>query len=311
MRAIITGGSGVIGWSTSAKFLAGHNEVYVLSRNPDKYRNKLLNGVQLVQWDGKTGDGWSDLIDENTVIINLAGASIAGEKIFPPQRWTEERKDLIRSSRLDAGAAVVDAVQKAEHKPTLVIQSSAVGYYGIENGDEILTEAADHDESFLSYVCLAWEKSTEALEEMGVRRAVVRTGVVLSNRGGAFPNMVMPFKFFAGGPLGSGNQWVSWVHNQDVARAFLHLTENEDLRGTFNLTAPEPVRNYQLARAIGKAMGRPAFVQTPAFPLKMVFGELAQTITEGQRAVPQALLDNKFEFTYPDPQSACDELVKD
>lgn len=310
MRTIITGGTGLVGWHVSAKFLASHNEVFALSRNPDKYRNKLLNGVQLVEWDGKTGDGWHDLITENTVIINLAGASIAGERIFPPQRWTQERKDMLRASRLNAGAAVVDAVQKADVKPALVIQASAVGYYGMANGDEILTESAQHDEDFLAWLCVAWEKSTVALEEIGIRRAVVRIGVVLSKRGGALPNMLTPFKFFAGGPLGSGNQWISWVHHEDVAKVMLYLAENDKLSGTFNLSAPEPVRNYQLARAIGKAMGRPALVQTPAFPLKMVFGELAQTITEGQRVVPQALQDQGFEFAYPNVQSACDEILK-
>ncbi len=310
MRAIITGGTGLIGWHVSAKLLAGHNDVYVLSRNPEKYRNKVLNGVQLVKWDGETGEGWHDLITEDTVIINLAGASIAGERIFPPQRWTEERKDILRASRLNAGAAVVDAVQKAETKPALIIQSSAVGYYGIDNGDEILIESAEHAEGFLAWLCVAWEKSTQAVEEMGVRLAILRTGVVLSKRGGALPNMLTPFKFLAGGPLGSGNQWVSWVHHEDVARAILYLIENKELSGTFNLTAPNPVRNYQLARAIGKSLGRPALVQTPAFPLKLLFGELAQTITEGQRVVPQNLLDKGFEFTYPDVQSACDDILK-
>lgn len=310
MKVIVTGGTGVIGWKLSAQLLANHHDVHFLSRNPDEYRTKVLNGVQLHKWDGNTGEGWSQLIDSNTAIVNLAGASIAGERLVPPQRWTHDRKALIRDSRANAGRAVVDAVKKATEKPRVVIQSSAIGYYGVENGDEALTESHSPGNDFLSMVCMAWEKATAEVEAMGIRRCIIRTGVVLDTRGGAFPPMVMPFKFLAGGPIGSGNQWVSWIHIDDEVEAIRFLIENDETQGVYNLTAPNPVRNYQLAKAIGKAMKRPSFMQAPAFALKSIFGELSTVLLDGQKVLPENLQSVGFKFKYTDVQDAVNDLLK-
>lgn len=313
MKVIITGGTGLIGRTLSAKLLAKHHDVYALSRNPAKYKDKVLNGVQLHQWDSQTAEGWAHLIDGDTAIVNLAAASIGGDRLFPPQRWTPQRKQLIRDSRVKAGQAVVAAVQQAEEKPRVVIQSSAIGYYGVENEDEQLTEdhpPADPAEDFLAGVCLAWERSTEPVEEAGVRRCVIRSGVVLSMRDGALPRIVLPFRFFAGGPLGSGNQWMSWIHIEDEARAILHLIEKEDASGPFNLTAPHPVRNHQLAKAIGQVLGRPAFMPAPALAIKLVFGELATTVLDGQRVIPKKLQDSGFSFEYEEIKPALEDLLK-
>ncbi|MCI0714193.1 MAG: TIGR01777 family oxidoreductase [Chloroflexi bacterium] len=309
MKVIVTGGTGMIGRALSRQLLAKHNDVYALTRDLDKYRGKVLNGVQLVKWDTNTGDGWYNLIDNNTAIVNLAGASIAGEHLVPPQRWTEKRKMLIRDSRVEAGAAVVDAIKRSEATPKVVIQISGVGYYGVKNGDEKLSEDHPSGDDFLSGICIAWERSTEAVEELGVRRCVMRTGVVLSMRGGALPPMVFPFKFFAGGPIGDGEQWYSWIHIEDAARAIVHFIENEDTSGVYNVTSPTPVPQHVMAKAIGKAMGRPSFMPTPEPAFKLIFGEMATTILDGQRVVPTRLQDSGFEFEFPTVEQAVDDLI--
>jgi uncharacterized protein (TIGR01777 family) len=309
MKVIVTGGTGMIGRALTRRLLAKHNDVYVLSRNPDEHRSNALSGVQLVKWDAETGDGWYHLIDDNTAIVNLAAASIAGEQLFPPQRWTPSRKTLIRDSRVKAGGAVVDAVKRADAKPRVVIQSSGSNYYGVDNGNEKITEDHPPGDDFLANICIAWERSTEAVEEMGVRRCITRSGIVLTMRGGALPPMVFPFKFFVGGPIGSGEQWYSWIHMDDEADAVIYLMENDDMNGVYNLSAPTPVPQHVMAKAIGKAMGRPAFMPTPAEALKLVYGELATTIIDGQRMIPARLQDSGFEFKFPTVEPAVDDLI--
>ena len=309
MKVIVTGGTGMIGRALSRKLLAKHNDVYVLSRDPDKHRGKVLNGVQVVKWDANTGDGWYNLIDDNTSIVNLAGASIAGEHLVPPQRWTEKRKTLIRDSRVEAGAAVVDAVNRADTKPRVVIQSSGSNYYGVNNGDERITEDHPAGNDFLANVCIAWERSTQAVEDMGVRRCVTRSGIVLSMRGGALPPMVFPFRFFAGGPIGNGEQWYSWIHMDDEANSIMYLLENEDASGVYNVAAPTPVPQHVMAKAIGKAMGRPAFFPTPDIFFKVIFGELSTTVLDGQRIIPARLQESGFEFKFPTIEPAVDDLI--
>jgi uncharacterized protein (TIGR01777 family) len=310
MKAIITGGTGLIGRALSAKLLAKHYEVHVLSRDPDKHRRQALNGVQLHQWDAKTADGWGHLVDGQTAIINLAGANLSGEHLFPPQKWTESRKIILRDSRIDAGRAVVDAVENAEEKPAVVIQPSAVGRYGTENGDTELTEDHRAADDFLGSLTVVWEKSTEPVEEMGVRRCVIRNGVVLSKRGGALPPLLLQFKLFVGGPTGDGNQWMSWIHIEDAVEAIVYLIENEEASGIFNLTAPNPVRNYQFAKALGKALSRPSLIPVPAFALKLAYGEMSTVLLDGQRVVPTALEASGYTFQFPEVESALKDIVE-
>lgn len=309
MKVIITGGTGMIGRALTRRLLAKHHDVIVLTRNPDKYRNKVLNGVQLVKWDSETGNGWFDLITDNTAIINLAAASIAGERLFPPQRWTEARKNLIRDSRVDAGAAIVDAVKRADALPKVVIQQSGTNHYGVDNGDEKITEEHPPGDDFLAGVTIAWENSTAPLDEMGIRRLITRSGIVLSMRGGALPPLVFPFRFFVGGPIGSGDQWYSWIHIDDEADAMIHLMEHETATGAFNLTSPTPVPQHYMAKAIGKAMGRPSFFQMPAAFFKLGFGELATTVLDGHRVIPQRLLEMGYKFQFDNIEAAVDDLI--
>lgn len=302
MRILITGGTGLIGRALAADLARDGHDVIILSRTPERYTGRLPEGVRAERWDGRTADGWGALADGADAIVNLAGENIAGG------RWTAERKRRIRQSRLDAGHAVVQAVEAAAHKPRVVVQASAVGYYG-PCGDDIITEDHPPGNDFLADVCVAWEQSTAAVEAHGVRRPILRTGVVLSTEGGALPRMLPPFKFGLGGPLGSGRQWFPWIHIRDEVRAIRFLIEHEDAHGPYNLTAPNPVTNAEFTKALGRVLRRPAFMPVPAFALKLLFGEMATVLLDGQRAVPQRLLDAGFSFTFEEVEQALRDLL--
>ena len=243
--------------------------------------------MQVVGWDAKTAQGWEYLVDGADAIVNLAGESIGGTGLVP-SRWTGARKQRILQSRLDAADAVVQAVKAAEHKPRVVIQASAVGYYGV-TGDEVVTETSAAGNDFLARVCVQWENASAPLDDLGVRRAIIRTGLVLSPEEGVLPRLMLPFRLFAGGTLGSGKQWYPWIHSDDVVRAIRFLIDTEDATGAFNLTAPNPLTNRDFSRVLGRVMHRPAAIPVPAFTLRLALGEMATLVLDGQRAVPQKL----------------------
>ena len=301
MRTIITGGSGLIGRVLAAELAAAEHEVIVLSRTPGRVGG-LPAGARAVGWDGRSAEGWQDLADGATAIVNLAGESIAAG------RWTAARKQRIAASRHQAGAAVVQAVAGATTRPQVVIQASAVGYYG-PRGDEKITEDSAPGDDFLAQVCVPWETSTEEVERLGVRRAIIRTGIVLSRDGGALPQMMLPFRLFAGGPLGNGRQGFPWIHLTDEVRAIRWLIEREDASGPFNLAAPETLTNAEFGRVLGRVMRRPAFMPTPGFALRLVLGELSTLLLDGQRQVPQRLLDHGFTFRFPTAEAALRDLL--
>ncbi|MCX6031228.1 MAG: TIGR01777 family oxidoreductase [Chloroflexi bacterium] len=305
-RIILTGGAGLIGRALAAD-LTPHYEVIVLSRNPDRVTD-LPRDVHAERWDGRTAQGWGKLADGAEAIVNLAGESIAGAGALPG-RWTAERKQKILQSRLDAGQAVVEAVRGALARPRAVIQSSGVGYYG-PLGAETVAEDGQPGHDFLATVAAQWEASTAAVEAMGVRRAVIRTGVVLSTTGGAFPKLLLPYRFFVGGPLGSGRQWLPWIHIADEVAAIRFLIENRSATGAFNLAAPNPLTNAGFGKILGKVMGRPSFVPVPGFALRLLLGEMATTVLDGQRAVPRRLLESGFTFRFPDAEAALRDLLK-
>jgi len=302
MRTIITGGSGLIGRALAAQLAQAGHEIVLLSRNPGKMPAPS-DGMRVARWDGKTGEGWADLINSDTAIVNLAGENLSAKL------WDDEQKRLILQSRLDAGAAVVDAVERAEARPAAVIQSSGVGYYG-PHGAEILDETAPPGDDFLAEVCVAWEASTAAVEQAGVRRPIIRQGVVLSRDAVVLKRLTLPFSFFAGGTIGSGKQWLSWIHMADEVAAIRLLLETPSASGPFNLTAPEAVRFDALARTLGRVMGRPSFIPAPAFAVRAAFGEMGSMVLEGQRAVPARLLEMGFTFTYPKIEPALRDLLK-
>lgn len=307
MKIIITGGTGLIGRALAADLAADQHQVIVLSRK--SAADKVLPaGVRAVVWDGKSSKGWAQEVEDAEAIVNLAGESIAGET--PSKiRWTAERKKRILESRLNAGRAVVEAVTQAVHKPAVVVQSSAVGYYG-PSLRPAFAEEAPAGSDFLAEVCKAWEASTQKVEELGVRRVVIRTGVVLSKNGGALPLQMLPFLFFAGGMIGSGKQGYPWIHIQDEIRAIRFLIENPFASGVFNLTAPQMVNNAEFSKALGKALNRPSLIPAPAFVFRLAFGEAATILVDGQLPEPKRLMQSGFQFSYTDAQAALRDLLK-
>ncbi len=292
MKIIITGGTGLIGTALAADLVRDGHEVITLSRDPAHSSELLPAGIRLEKWDGRTAQGWGRLVDGADAIVNLAGENIGAG------RWTADRKQRIVSSRAQAGAAVVEAIAQARYKPKLVIQSSGVDYYGV-HGAETLTEDQQAGSGFLSETCLVWENSTLPVEKYRVRRVVYRGAVVLAMQGGALPRILMPFRYFVGGPLGGGQQWFSWIHLRDQIAGMRFFIENPNASGVYNLTAPNPIQNRSLARAIGKVMRRPDFFPVPAFLIRLLFGEMAVTVLGGQRVMPTRLEKEGFRFSFP------------
>ncbi len=318
-RIVITGGSGLIGRAVTRELVDAGWEVVWLSRRPQRLQN-LPNGVSAEAWDARTSHGWGPMLDGDTAILNLAGENVAGG-VWPRNRWTAGRKRRIRDSRLDAGRAVSEAITKAKKKPCVLLQASAVGYYG-PRGDETITETAEPGDDFLARVCVDWEASTAGVargeaEEDGVRRVVLRIGVVLSPDGGAFPKLLQPVKLGVGGPLGNGRQWMPWIHIDDIAGAIRFLLEDgsflEDtgVSGPYNLTAPAPERNRDLTRTLGRVVRRPTVLPAPAFGLRLLLGDMADVLLTGQRAVPARLQQAGYAFRFPELEPALRDLVRD
>jgi uncharacterized protein (TIGR01777 family) len=285
----------------------GH-EVTILTRDPG--RRAAEPGIRFVAWDGQTTGEWSELVDGADAVVNIAGETIGGTNLAQVffGRWSASKKRRILQSRLNAGRAIVEAVQAARVKPSMLLQMSAVGFYG-PRGPEDVDETTPSGTDFLARVCIEWERSTAAVEAMGVRRVVVRTGLVLSLRGGLFPVVLLPFRLFLGGPLASGRQGFPWIHAEDHRRGLKFLIENPRASGVFNLTAPEPVSNAELGRQLARALHRPYWFHTPAFLLRLVLGEKATLVVDGQRVVPRRLRELGFEFHHANLSAALEDLL--
>lgn len=298
-RVLVSGGTGLIGGHVVRDLAAAGYEVVVLTRDPG--RAKLPPGVRAAGWDAETEEGWSEVADGALGIVHLAGENIAG-------RWTAAKKRRIRDSRLASGRAVVAAIEAAERKPAWLLQASGVGYYG-PRGVERVTERTPSGTGFMPRLAADWEASTEAVEKLGVRRAILRTGLVLAREGGLLPRMLTPFKLGAGGPMGSGEQYMPWIHVADEVAAIRFLAGHAEARGSFNLCAPEPVTNGEFARTLARLLGRPAVLRAPAFALRIALGELAEEVLTGQRAVPERLEALGFEFRFPALEPALADLL--
>jgi uncharacterized protein (TIGR01777 family) len=302
MRVIILGATGFIGRALSQSLIEKRYEVVALSRSQNKGREILGDQVKIVEWDSKSSEGWEDLANGAYAVVNLVGENLSSG------RWTQKRKKSILESRLNAGRAVSMAIQSVQCKPKVVIQASAIGYYG-SRSDEILDESSDPGEGFLSEVAAKWEDSTKEVEPQ-VRRVIIRTSPVLGRGRGILTRLIRPFRFFIGGPPGSGKQWFSWIHLDDEVGAIRFLMEREDLQGVFNLTAPEQLMMRDFYHTLGKVMRRPSWLPVPGFVLRLLFGEMAQeTILSGQRVVPKRLMEAGYKFIYPKVEQALKETL--
>lgn len=298
MNITISGASGFIGRRLLKVLSASGHSLHVLSRHGG---TNLPGGVRLSVWDPLKGPPPPESLDSADAIVHLAGEPVA-------HRWTAETKRRIRDSRVTGTRHLVEALAALSRKPTALICASAVGYYGTR-GDEVLHESSAAGGDFLAEVCVAWERESRAAQALGLRVASIRIGMVLDARGGALQRMLPAFRLGVGGRLGSGRQWVSWIHLSDLVELFRFVIENP-LQGAINGVAPEPVRNVEFTRHLARALKRPAVFPVPEFGLKLLFGELAQVLLASQRAVPRAAEAAGFPFRFPQLGPALADLLR-
>ena len=298
MRVIVTGGTGFIGSKICENLVAKGHEVVLFTRDASRSRDHLHPKIVVVSW--APGASWESWISGAGAIVNLAGENIA-------QRWTDAAKRRIAASRVDAAERLCAAIAKAPVKPSVLVNAAAVGYYG-PHGDETLDEDSPPGTDFLATTCVAWEEAARKAEALGVRVALIRTGVVLGD-GGALAKMLPPFKAFAGGPVGSGRQWMSWIHRDDLVALFAFALQNEAARGPINGTAPNPVTMKEFAGALGRALHRPSLIPVPAAAVRALLGEMATVVLDGQRAIPRKALSLGFTFRFPEVGPALRDAV--
>ena len=304
-RVILAGASGFIGMALGRRLQEDGYEVVALTRRPKEADPLLQARFHVVPWDARTDYGWSQYAEGAAAIINLAGENLAAG------RWSAPKKQAVLQSRVQATAAVVSALQKVHHKPKVVIQASAIGIYG-DRGEEELTEKSAAGTGFLAEVCRQWEQTAQGIRELEVRLAVLRLGMVLGAEGGALGQMLPIFRRFLGGKLGSGKQWISWVHINDVIGVVRFLLENPNLAGTFNLTSPQAVRGKEFVRTLGAVLHRPSVLNVPGFALKLLQGEMAkELLLSSQRVQPQRLLEARYPFRFTDLKKALENIVGD
>lgn len=299
MKVLISGGTGLIGSALTRSLMENNGKITLISRSPDKV-NPLLNPIP---WDI---DRISQEIESTDIVINLAGASIAGSSPLS-MRWTAKRKSLIRNSRIQAGKTIQKAIQNATRKPELLIQASAIGYYG-NQGDQPATEFSPPGDDFLADVCQVWEDSTSGVEELGVRRIVSRLGLVLSRDGGLLPLLTLPYRFYLGGPLGKGQQPMSWIHIDDIVRSFHYFINEGSTQGIYNLTAPIPVQNQVFSTALASSIDRPGWLRIPTTAIKFLLGEASTLATDGREVLPHRLLESGYEFLFSNIDNALNNL---
>lgn len=298
MKVVIAGGSGFLGRALTSRLLGDGHNVTVLSRGTD--RAAAPGRAAVADWSPNGSSGpWARAIDGADAVINLAGAGIADK------RWNAARKTVIRSSRLDSTRSLVRAVEAASARPSTFIQGTAIGYYGAWLDERTFDESSPAGSDFLGQLCVEWEQAAAPLEALGCRLAIVRTGIVLDQSGGALPQMALPFKLFAGGPMASGRQVISWIHIADWLSMILWILRTPTTSGVYNATAPQPVTSSAFARALGRALHRPSWFPVPGFVLRAVVGEMATDgLIKGQRVVPARALAQGFAFAHPDLNEA-------
>jgi uncharacterized protein (TIGR01777 family) len=303
MKIIFAGATGFVGNKLVQQFLNDHHTVVVLTRNLDRARKKFGEMAMLAEWDAKSLRGWARLFEGADVVINLAGEPIA------EKRWTRAQKESITASRIESTRVLVQAINQMTRKPQTLIQASAVGYYGHVPEGEVY-ESHDPSADFLGTLCQAWENEAIKAEALGVRVVRLRTGIVLGRNGGALKKMMRAFKLFAGGPLGSGQQWFPWVHEADVLNIIQFAIQNPALSGAVNVTAPNPCTMNDFCTTLGQVLHRPSWLAVPDSLLKLALGELADTLLGGQKAMPKKLLESGYVFIFPDWKAALTDLCR-
>jgi uncharacterized protein (TIGR01777 family) len=302
MKIFMTGGTGFVGTTLTEKLTQEKHQVTILTRALSESR-ALPQGATYVEGDPTEKGAWQESVAEHEVIINLAGASIF-------RRWSETAKEIIRDSRIYTTQNLVEALAARKEKETLLLSTSAIGYYGLHEDEELIEGRAAGD-NFLASLAQEWEAEALKAEAYGARVALLRFGIILGKNGGALGQMVPLFNVWLGSPLGSGEQWFSWIHEEDLASIYLQLIGQKDITGPINCTAPNPVRNMDLTRALGDVLRKPTFMPAvPGFMIRMVMGEFGSVLLGGQRVLPKKLLDTGFRFKFPKIKKALQDLLR-
>jgi uncharacterized protein len=300
MKILITGGTGFVGTQLTSRLIQDRHEVTILTRSL-KGTKRSSPGISNLEGDPTKKGPWQEAIKNHDAVVNLAGASIFS-------KWTEEHKKAIRESRVNTTQNIVEGIPSRPERSFTLFSTSAVGYYGF-CGDEELTEESPHGDDFLASIAMEWEGEALKARDKGARVVITRFGIVMGEKGGALNQMIPLFKKYIGGPIGSGKQWFSWVHIKDLAEAFTFLLKHPEISGPVNVCSPNPVRNKDLAKALGKALHKPSFIPAPGFMVKLVLGEFGSVILEGQRVIPRRLLENGFTFQYADINKALQSIA--
>jgi uncharacterized protein (TIGR01777 family) len=292
MKIVISGGTGFIGRPLCAALCQEGHRVTVLTRRQEEAQRLCGSAVTAIEWNGRKTGAWEHCLEDADAVINLAGAPIADG------RWTDARKRLLSESRVLSTRLLVEALSRSSSKPRTLVSASGIGYYGASD-DRVLNEGATHGQGFLADLCLAWEAEAVRAVEMGVRVVLLRTGMVLEQDGGALPKMLLPFRFFAGGPIMPGTQWVSWIHRRDHIGLIHWALTTPNVSGPVNAVAPEAVTMNQFCDALGRVLHRPSWLPVPGFALQAALGELGTLMTTGQRVTPAKALSGGYVFHYP------------
>lgn len=299
MKILISGGTGLIGSAFAGKCIAAGHQVTILTRNTGIARS---GNPTISYWDGQSPESCQTVVDGSDAVVHLAGENIGGA------RWTKERKERIILSRLESGTALAKAIEKSERRPSVFVQASAIGAYGVDL-ERTFDETSPMGTDFLAGICKKWEDSTLQVENAGLRRMIIRTGVVLARTQGALPRMALPFKFFVGGPIGSGKQWLSWISLEDEVKAILFLIEHPECSGIYNLTSPNPARNVAFSRTMARVLRKPYWMPAPAIAVKLLFGEMSTLVLDGQKVLPTRLLSAGYPFKHSDLEPALEDVL--
>ncbi|MEG4815914.1 thylakoid membrane protein ThyD [Microcoleus sp. K5-D4] len=305
MKVAIAGATGFVGSRLVEKLQAAGHQVVVLSRDAAKagrvFPASAYPNLEVVAYSPAESGDWQKSIAGCDAVVNLAGVPIAEE------RWTEARQQAILDSRRLTTAKLVEAIVNANPRPSVFVSASAIGYYGTSETAEF-DETSPAGDDFLAAVCKDWEAAAQPAKNAGTRLAILRLGIVLG-MGGALAKMLPPFKLFAGGPLGTGKQWFSWVHREDVVDLILYALQNPQVEGVLNATAPNPVRMNELCQTLGEVLKRPSWLPVPGFALEMLLGDGAKLVLEGQKVLPKQTLASGFQYQYPTLKLALEEIL--
>jgi uncharacterized protein len=302
MKILVTGSSGLVGKALCKSLRADGNIVARLTRSGSASQSG--QSAEAICWEPPTGSLDLASMEGADAVVHLAGASIA------EGRWTPARKEILRSSRVDATRHLVSGIAKLKQKPRVFVSASAIGYYG-DRGDEVLNESSVPGKDFLAHVCADWEAAAFRAEQLGVRTVLLRFGIILDAHGGALPRVLLPLRFGVGGRLGSGIQWMSWITLDDVVGLIRYAIENNSVRGPVNAVSPNPVTNAEFTRIAAARLHRPAFFPAPRFALRLALGEMADALLfSSQRVTPQKLLALHYSFLHPDLQNALEGVLR-